>query len=83
MTASIITDDMLDRHAARGAIAADQFRRGDGPASEAEVIRGLITDSQKMARADGFADKGLIGFLALGALCSYRLRLMDTAGGAT
>lgn len=46
-----ITDDMLNRHAARGVIAADQFRRGDGPVSEAETISNIIADSSRMGEA--------------------------------
>lgn len=77
-----ITDDMLNRHAARGVIAADQFRRGDGPSSEAETISNIIADSSRMSRSDGFTDKGMVGFLALGALCAFRLRLLELAGGS-
>jgi hypothetical protein len=77
-----ITDEILDRHAAQGVIAADRFRRGDGSISEAETISNIIADSSRMSRSDGFTDKGLIGFLALGALCAYRLRLLELAGGS-
>lgn len=79
----IITDDMLDRHAARGVIRADQFRRGASEhGTEAKVIRSIIAESAAMARTDGITDKGLVGFLALAACGHFYLRL-DGAGGAS
>lgn len=77
-----ITDEILDRHAAQGVIATDQFRRGDGPADEAKAITNIMAASGRMSKIDGITDKGLIGFLAMGAICHFHLRLMDIAGGA-
>ena len=78
-----ITDDMLDRHAARGVIRADQFRRGASEhATEAKAISGIIAESAAMARTDGITDKGLVGFLAMVACGHFYLRL-DGAGGAS
>jgi hypothetical protein len=73
-----VTDDMLDRHAAQGSIAADKFRRGTGDhADETAAIKALTVMSRRMARADGIRDAGLIGFLAMSAICHFHLRAMD------
>lgn len=72
-----ITDDMLDRHAARGIIVADQFRRGASVATEAKTIASIVTESAAMAKVDGITDKGLAGFLAMAAICHFHLRIAD------
>jgi hypothetical protein len=79
---STITDDMLNRHAARGVIVADQFRRGAARhATETKAISAIIADSAVMAKVDGITDKGIVGFLAMAAVCHFHQRLMDGAGG--
>lgn len=65
---------MRDRHAARGVIAADQFRRGDHP-TEAAAIKSLMAQSAGMARADRVTDQAQAGFLAMGAILHFHLRL--------
>ena len=77
-----LTAAMIARHAAQGIIAADKFRRGDGSANEAKVITEIMSASGHMSKIDGIANKGLVGFLAMGAICHFHLRLMDVAGGA-
>lgn len=72
-----ISDEMQDRHAARGVIAADQFRRGDDHPTEAAAIKSLMARSAGMARADGVTDKAQAGFLAMGAILHFLLRLAD------
>jgi hypothetical protein len=77
-----ISDDMLDRHAARGVIVADQFRRGDGYDTERKAITDIISQSAAMSKTDGITDKGVAGFLAMAALGHFFMRLHDGAGGA-
>jgi hypothetical protein len=74
-----ISDEMLDRHAAQGVVAADQFRRGAGASTDAAAVAALVVTSRRMAKIDGIIDKAMIGFLAMAAICSFHLRLMNLA----
>jgi hypothetical protein len=76
-----ITDDMLDRHAARGTMVADQYRRS-GLENERPAVDMVLKQSAAMAKSDGITDKALVGFLGMGAIGHFFLRLMDTAGGS-
>jgi hypothetical protein len=77
----VVTDDMLDRHAAQGSIAADKFRRGADYADEPTAIKAVLFESRRMAKADGIRDDALAGFLAMGAVIHFHLRVMDAATG--
>jgi len=77
----MVTDDMLDRHAAQGVIAADRLQRGEF-ANEPAAIKAVMSMSGAMARTDGIDDKGIAGFLAMAGICHFHMRRMDATGGA-
>ncbi|MEQ1768505.1 MAG: hypothetical protein ABL879_01585 [Devosia sp.] len=75
---SAITDEMIDRHAARGVIVADKFRRGASHlATEADALTAVMAGSRDMSKLDSVTDKALIGFLQMGAICHFHLRLAE------